>query len=125
MTIAYPLAALVAVGVASWLQRSEPVPRVWRLLSWVVAGVFVALAYTPLVVHHEGEALIDHCGRPVVAAALYLDEEGSLLVETAGTVALLDDRDLERYADLAGQLPTLAREEVPGRFHFSPDPRPL
>jgi hypothetical protein len=86
--------------------------------------VFVALAYTPLVVHHEGEALIDHCGRPVVAASLYLDEEGSLLVETAGTIALLDDRDLERYVDLAGQLPTLPRAEVPGRFHFSPDPRP-
>ena len=49
----------------------------------------------------------------------------SLLVETAGTVALLDDRDLERYVDLAGQLPTLARAEVPGRFDFSPDPRPL
>ena len=26
--------------------------------------VFAALAYTPLVLHFEGEALFDHCGRP-------------------------------------------------------------
>ena len=25
--------------------------------------VYVSLAYTPLVVHYEGEELIDHCGR--------------------------------------------------------------
>ena len=26
--------------------------------------VFVSLAYTPLVIRFEGEALVDHCGRP-------------------------------------------------------------
>src|SRR6185436_4073554 len=30
--------------------------------------VFVALAYTPLVVHFEGAALIDQCGRPFSSA---------------------------------------------------------
>lgn len=43
MTIVYLLAAVVALGVAVLLQRSEPVPRLWAILSWVVAVVFVIL----------------------------------------------------------------------------------
>src|SRR3954465_7799916 len=57
--------------------------------------VFVELAYTPLVVHHEGEALRDHCARPFSPENLFQDEEGSVLIEGQGSIALLDDRDLE------------------------------
>jgi hypothetical protein len=87
--------------------------------------VFVTLAYAPLVVHHEGDALLDHCGRPVVASAAYVDEEGSLLIEGGGAIALMDDRDLARYADAFEHLPRLASAEVPVRFGFSREPRPL
>ncbi|HEX7054825.1 MAG TPA: DUF2946 family protein [Burkholderiales bacterium] len=87
--------------------------------------VFVSLAYTPLVVHHEGEVLVDHCGDRVEPRALYLDDEGSLLVEGGRAIALLDDRDLERYAERAERLPRLPRAEVAQRFGFSPEPRPL
>lgn len=87
--------------------------------------VFVALAYTPLVVHHEGEALLDQCGERVVPSAAYLDDEGSVLIEGGRAIALLDDRDLERYAGHAERLPRLAQQEVPGRFGFLREPRPL
>ena len=86
--------------------------------------VFVRLAYTPLVVRHEGEALLDQCDRPFVPERLFLDEEGSLLAQGSGTVALLDDRDLSRYADSAERLPVIAAAELPGRFGFESDPRP-
>src|SRR5688572_29243084 len=43
--------------------------------------VFVQLAYTPLVVHFEGEALLDHCQRPFGLKRFVQDEEGSVLVE--------------------------------------------
>lgn len=49
MTLVYVLAAAVAVGVAILLQRSEPVPRLWAILSWVVALVFVVLFIPELV----------------------------------------------------------------------------
>lgn len=84
--------------------------------------VFVRLAYTPLVVRHDGAALVDHCGRPVQETAFFLDDEGSLLVVGQYGVGLLDDRDLARFADLAKALPRIAREEVPARFGFVPDP---
>lgn len=86
--------------------------------------VYVHLAYTPLVVHFEGEALIDHCGRafgPVDAS--FLDDEGSVLIQAAGQIALLDDRDLERYADKAESLQRILRTEIPRRFAFIPDPK--
>ena len=84
--------------------------------------VFVALAYTPLVVHYEGEALVDHCGRSFPCASYLQDEEGSVLVEGERGIALLDDRDLERYADDAEGLPRIARGDLPIRFGFVPDP---
>ena len=48
--------------------------------------VFVTLAYTPLVMHYEGESLLDHCGRPTQALETFLDDEGSVLIrgERAG-----------------------------------------
>jgi hypothetical protein len=87
--------------------------------------VYVRLAYTPLVAHHEGDALIDHCGRPFgEAQTLFVDEEGSVLVQRGPAIALLDDRDLERYADPERLLQRINRTEVAGRFGFVPDPLP-
>jgi len=84
--------------------------------------VYARLAYTPLVMHHEGDAVLDHCGRPVRVAATYLDDEGSVLILGEHGVGLLDDRDLERYAEAAQSLPRLARSEVSARFGFVPNP---
>jgi hypothetical protein len=86
--------------------------------------VFVTLAYTPLVLHYEDERLLDHCGRAVEPAGMYLDDEGSVLIEGGTAIGLLDDRDLERFADVGEQLPRLSRHEVPRRFGFTPDPAP-
>jgi hypothetical protein len=84
--------------------------------------VYVKLAYAPLVVHYEGEALRDHCGRPFSALETWLDDEGSVLMQGVQGLALLDDRDLGRLADRADSLPRLARSEVAARFGFVPDP---
>jgi hypothetical protein len=84
--------------------------------------VFVKLAYTPLVVHYEGDALIDHCGRGFIESIPYVDEEGSVLLEGDRGIALLDDRDLVRYADQADILQRINRAEVAVRFGFIPDP---
>ena len=86
--------------------------------------VFVTLAYAPLVVRYEGDALLDHCGRVFSATASFLDGEGSVLLLGAAGLALLDDRDLERYADCASAFATLRRAEVPARFGFVLDPQP-
>ena len=86
--------------------------------------VFVELAYTPLVVHYEGEALLDHCARPFDPGNVYQDEEGSVLIEGQGSIALLDDRDLERMVDRAHVLSRIARAEVAGRFGIVAEPRP-
>ncbi len=85
--------------------------------------VYVALAYTPLVVHYEGEQLFDHRGRPFSASATFQDDEGSVLIEGEGGIALLDDRDLARFAEQADQLPRIARSEVAGRFGFVSNPQ--
>jgi hypothetical protein len=88
--------------------------------------VYVRLAYTPLVVRYEGsgQALLDHCGRPFACARAYLDSEGSVLMQGGGTVALLDDRDLLRFADLAGRPRRLESSDVAARFGFVADPSP-
>jgi len=86
--------------------------------------VFVALAYTPLVLHFEGEALFDHCGRPFQIEQAFLDEEGSVLMQGRRGIGLLDDRDLARYADRAETLPAIACQEVPSRFRFVARPAP-
>jgi hypothetical protein len=84
--------------------------------------VYVTLAYTPLVVHYDGDRLFDHCGRPFTCRNAFQDEEGSVLLEGDAGIALLDDRDLERYADQAEHLPRIARVDVAARFGFVPDP---
>ena len=86
--------------------------------------VYVTLAYTPLVAHYEGDALVDHCGRPFAARANYVDDEGSVLLAGDLAIALLDDRDLLRFADSGAPLEPIARAEVPRRFGFVPEPGP-
>jgi hypothetical protein len=86
--------------------------------------VFVSLAYTPLVLHFEGEALLDHCGRPFRPEQAFLDEEGSVLMQGDAGVGLLDDRDLAAYAERAQGLPGIARRAVPERFGFVAQPTP-
>ncbi|HUQ75101.1 MAG TPA: DUF2946 family protein [Burkholderiales bacterium] len=86
--------------------------------------VYVALAYTPLVVHYDGDALIDHCGRRFQLEQTYIDDEGSVVMQGAGTIALLDDRDLFRFVDLAESLQRIMRAEIASRFAFVPEPKP-
>jgi hypothetical protein len=86
--------------------------------------VFVSLAYTPLVLHFEGAALVDHCGRPFPPGQAYLDEEGSVLLQGAGAIGLLDDRDLARFADAPGDLQAVARRGVAERFGYVANPAP-
>jgi len=84
--------------------------------------VFVALAYTPFVMHWQGERLFDQCGREVTAKETYLDDEGSVLVLGEQGIGLLDDRDLERYADRAAGLAKIDRGDVAARFGFVQNP---
>jgi hypothetical protein len=84
--------------------------------------VYVKLAYTPFVMHYEGERLFDHCGQPVEALETWLDDEGCVLIRGGRGVGVLDDRDLGRYAEEGERLPVLARAEVENRFSFVADP---
>src|SRR5262245_6192264 len=85
--------------------------------------VYVRLAYTPFVLHYEGERLFDQCGRALEALETFLDDEGSVLIRGSHGIGLLDDRDLVRYADSGERLPRIARADVASRFGFVPDPR--
>jgi hypothetical protein len=84
--------------------------------------VFVALAYAPLVLRYESEALVDHCGRATRARATFVDEEGSVLIHGERGLGLLDDRDLALFATRLGAdwraLPRVASREVAARFGF-------
>lgn len=110
----------------NWLVRNGP-QRVYVDLDYLpcvarsgVAGGFVA---------HTGV----HLGDPV---AVWLDDEGSVLLRFPAAVALLDDRDLAGFLDdcrFDGESPThwrtlgmarLLRTEVPARFGFNPRPAP-
>ena len=84
--------------------------------------VYVSLAYTPLVVHFEGDRLLDHCGRPFSPRDTWLDDEGSVVISGNATIALLDDRDLAHYADQGDRLPRIPRGELPARFGFVQTP---
>lgn len=60
--------------------------------------VFVALAYTPWVLHRDGTTFVSHTGAPAgQPSAAYLDTDGNLLLETALGIGLLDDRDLASF----------------------------
>jgi len=80
--------------------------------------VYVALSYTPLVAHYDGEALFDHCARPLSMTEGYVDDEGSVLIAGGAGIALLDDRDLARIADAAAAFPV----EIERRFGFVREP---
>jgi Protein of unknown function (DUF2946) len=88
--------------------------------------VYVALAYAPLVLHYEGEALVDHCGRATRAGDTYVDEEGSVLILGERGLGLVDDRDLALFAMRLGadwqMLPKVASREVAARFGFVSKP---
>ena len=86
--------------------------------------VYVRLDYAPWVVHWEADGLRDQAGHPFAAGEAWLDDEGSVLLPGRGSVALLDDRDLSRYAEGAEALPRIGRNEVPARFGFRRDPAP-
>ena len=86
--------------------------------------VFVRLAYAPLVVHLEGAALVDHCGRSFEVERAFVDDEGSVLMQGKAGFGLLDDRDLAAYAERAEGLPVLARTEAARRFGFVQIPAP-
>ena len=86
--------------------------------------VYVTLDYTPLVVHYDGDALRDHREQPFSARETYLDDEGSVLMEGEGTIALLDDRDLARFAEAATSLRRIKSAEIQGRFRFVKEPKP-
>ena len=89
-------------GACSFLGRHY---RGDELGRWYVQNgpqrVFVALEYTPWVLHLDGRGgLTTHtelaCAPP---SAAYVDDEGNLLLMTAWGIGLLDDRDLDRAAD--------------------------
>jgi len=86
--------------------------------------VYVALSYTPLVAHYDGEALFDHCARPLSMTEGYVDDEGSVLIAGGAGIALLDDRDLARIADAAAAFPVVKRSEIERRFGFVREPAP-
>ena len=85
--------------------------------------VYVSLAYTPWVVHYdESDAVLDHCGSPFAVDETFADEEGSVLLVQKKKIALLDDRDLGRYAESGERLPLLSKSEIPARFGFVQEP---
>jgi len=116
--------------------------------------VFVELAYTPWVFQRDGDAFVSHTGEPAgEIKAIYLDEEGSILLETSLGIGLLSDRDLPSFLDqcrqgmnaavneenwlstMSGEGPadinwgllpvqTIHRNDVAERFNFQPNPRP-
>jgi len=87
--------------------------------------VYVRLAYTPYVVHFEANALVDQCGREFAETGPgFVDEEGSVLVQNGRTIALVDDRDLERFVDRADKLAAIASADVAARFSFVQNPAP-
>lgn len=125
--------------------------------NWVFQNgpqaVFVALDYTPFVWRLEAEGrLIAHTGAAMgPVKAVFLDDEGSALLEAGLGIGVLDDRDLPAFlaacrkadgepAEEADLLATMAgclgafweglpvqavkRRDIPQRFGFRPVPAP-
>jgi len=60
--------------------------------------VFVSLAYTPWVFRREGDHFVSHTGQPAGAVrAVFLDDAGSILLDTELGIGLLDDRELAGF----------------------------
>jgi hypothetical protein len=116
--------------------------------------VFVKLAYTPWVFHFSAGDLHSQMGEAAgPALACVVDEEGSVLLQTATGIGLLDDRDLADFMDacrdkhnaavneekwlelMSGKtdetiywqdlpLKVIQQHEVASRFLFNPHPQP-
>lgn len=86
--------------------------------------VFVRLAYTPWVVHWAAGGMRDQSGSPFQAESWLQDEDGSVLAVGRGSVALLDDRDLEKVLEQADSMEKVASQGVPGRFGYTANPAP-
>jgi len=115
--------------------------------------VFVELAYTPWVFRRDGDGFVSHTGEPAGQLnAIYLDEDGSILLETNLGIGLLSDRDLAQFLaechDVSGMpatdesivrfmetgsgdirwqnqsLQSIATVDVRKRFNFNPHPQP-
>jgi hypothetical protein len=115
--------------------------------------VFVTLATTPWVFRRDGDGFVSHTGQPAdEVTSLYLDDEGSIVLDTDLGVGLLDDRELAGFLaecrDAHGQpageaafmdlmtngtgnifwnthrLQSITAADLPGRFGFDPTPKP-
>lgn len=113
--------------------------------------VYVALDYTPLILRFDVDGqLLDHTGSEAGApSAVWLDDEGNVLLQTRAGIGLLDDRELGGFLDEcrtgSGKLPdecglagfslnqdpifwrnlplqSIARNQVPERFGFNSAP---
>lgn len=116
--------------------------------------LYVALAATLWVFHREGETFVSHTGAPAgEIQAIYLAEQGSILLATTLCIGLLDERDLPAFLDQCRQaanatvdeknwlkmmsgeavadihwgpwpVQTIHSNGVAGRFNFQTNPRP-
>lgn len=115
--------------------------------------VFVSLAYTPWIFRRENDGFSSHTSQPTGAIhAIYLDEEGNILLATELGIGLLDDRELTQFLgecqNAEGQAPDeqtfielmngyplpiywqktkiqpIAAVDVKKRFKFNPQPQP-
>ena len=131
-----------------WLIRGEPITRPqiidtinrnfeadargrWFFQNGPQRG-YVELEYAPLVLHGDGERLTTHTGLIVERpAAVYLDEDGALLLQTEHGPGVLDDHSLDWAlarlsvdgreiddADLAGALGQDSGETTALRFEL-------
>jgi len=141
-------------GLIDFINRQYAVDEAGR---WFVQNgpqrVFVTLACTPWIFRREADSFVSHTGQPAGALhALYLDEDGNLLLDSEVGIGLIDDRDLAQFlgecrdnngqatdetaflALLAGQpaniywqgkrLQTIAAVDLPKRYKFEPNPQP-
>jgi hypothetical protein len=141
-------------GLAAFINRNY---RADDKGNWVFHNgpqkVYVALDYTPLVLHLAPDgALTTHTGVAAGApSAALLDDEGNAVLQVAAGIGLLDDRDLTVFLaacrDASGgiasesallatmqggsgirwrdlPLQSVRRADLPLRFSFRPDPAP-
>lgn len=114
--------------------------------------VFVSLSYTPWIFRRENGCFVSHTGQPAGAIqAVFVDEEGNVLIDTELGIGLLDDRDLAafigectceglaageaNFAELMSGKPAairwkeravepIAAVNVKKRYKFTPQPQP-
>ncbi len=126
-------------GKGNWIFQNGP------------QAVYVALDYTPLILRFDVEGQLHaHTGSEAGApSAVWLDDEGNVLLQTRSGIGLLDDRELGEFLDacrtgggnslddcgLAGlslrqdpifwrdlPLQSIARDQVTDRFGFNAAP---